>query len=323
MNTLIIIGNGFDLAHGLKTSYNHFFEYTVEQILNKKIEYTNLVKITTPINSVESFLDHHKYHNYKNNFFKLLTEDFIEKNWCDIEALYFNHLKQVASIPNKYFDDIQDLNNQFSTIKKLLEEYLLTLDYPKLNHGYFNQLFDKYLLNKPLLLNFNYTKICSQYTNDRIRILDIHGQLGNSENPIIFGYAATESQIKDLRKKDNEFMKNIKRTNYRVTSNYRFLRNYLDTTQNGIKVVIMGHSCGESDQLILREIFNHENTHSIEIVYYNFDGYMEQTINITKLFNQEDDQNKIVEFSRLIKMPQVNENSDYEKLLNKYNPMTN
>lgn len=30
MNQLIIIGNGFDLAHGLKTSYNDFFEKTQE-----------------------------------------------------------------------------------------------------------------------------------------------------------------------------------------------------------------------------------------------------------------------------------------------------
>ena len=34
MNNPIIIGNGFDLAHGLKTSYHHFIDY----LINKTIQ---------------------------------------------------------------------------------------------------------------------------------------------------------------------------------------------------------------------------------------------------------------------------------------------
>ena len=30
MNNLLIIGNGFDLAHNMKTSSNHFLEYLIE-----------------------------------------------------------------------------------------------------------------------------------------------------------------------------------------------------------------------------------------------------------------------------------------------------
>ena len=32
MNRLVIIGNGFDLAHGLKTSYNDFLDFLWEKI---------------------------------------------------------------------------------------------------------------------------------------------------------------------------------------------------------------------------------------------------------------------------------------------------
>lgn len=43
MNRLVIIGNGFDLAHGLKTSYKDFIEWYWEQrTLNFYGEYTNV-----------------------------------------------------------------------------------------------------------------------------------------------------------------------------------------------------------------------------------------------------------------------------------------
>ena len=32
MNRIILIGNGFDLAHGLKTSYKHFIDYYWENL---------------------------------------------------------------------------------------------------------------------------------------------------------------------------------------------------------------------------------------------------------------------------------------------------
>ena len=34
MNRLVIIGNGFDIAHGLKTSYMDFINWYLEQRLN-------------------------------------------------------------------------------------------------------------------------------------------------------------------------------------------------------------------------------------------------------------------------------------------------
>ncbi len=34
-NKLVIIGNGFDLAHGLKTSYNDFIYWYLQQTLSK------------------------------------------------------------------------------------------------------------------------------------------------------------------------------------------------------------------------------------------------------------------------------------------------
>lgn len=41
MNRLIIIGNGFDLAHGLKTSYNDFILWYIEKCVPTLRDLTN------------------------------------------------------------------------------------------------------------------------------------------------------------------------------------------------------------------------------------------------------------------------------------------
>lgn len=38
LNNLIIIGNGFDLAHGLKTSYSDFIIWYFNQVKNKILD---------------------------------------------------------------------------------------------------------------------------------------------------------------------------------------------------------------------------------------------------------------------------------------------
>ena len=35
MNRIIIVGNGFDLAHGLKTKYEHFIEWYIMSWVEK------------------------------------------------------------------------------------------------------------------------------------------------------------------------------------------------------------------------------------------------------------------------------------------------
>ncbi|MBE7661152.1 AbiH family protein [Tenacibaculum finnmarkense] len=48
-NLIVIIGNGFDLAHGLKTSYNDFANYYLEEIILNEI--TKNIDKSTIINN--------------------------------------------------------------------------------------------------------------------------------------------------------------------------------------------------------------------------------------------------------------------------------
>lgn len=36
-NLIVIVGNGFDLAHGLKTGFGHFADYYIETIIDNEL----------------------------------------------------------------------------------------------------------------------------------------------------------------------------------------------------------------------------------------------------------------------------------------------
>lgn len=184
MNRLVLIGNGFDLAHGMKTSYKDFIEHLWFGIY-KDLEYearkdtarytseslifedgNNLVEITYSdmgYNHINGYFGIGSIHNYfainipkedisaslyskyikdliagvtkigcqyKNSFFKIITNNYTRKNWSDIEADYYKEL-----LANRNSEDnIKNLNKDFDQIKKMLKTYLASLDKPhKLN----------------------------------------------------------------------------------------------------------------------------------------------------------------------------------------------
>ncbi|MGL5261140.1 MAG: AbiH family protein, partial [Bacteroides sp.] len=94
MNRIILIGNGFDLAHGLRTSYRDFLQW---------IEAKGSCCLATNV-----FLKH------------LYTKQALN-NWVNIENEYFNLLVEFSR-DNAL--NISQLNSDFKEVKKLLGIYL-------------------------------------------------------------------------------------------------------------------------------------------------------------------------------------------------------
>lgn len=68
MNKLIILGNGFDLAHGLKTSYEDFIRDIIEKSINfNEIVRKELIDVGNLANEYQS------YEFISQNFEKLLS----------------------------------------------------------------------------------------------------------------------------------------------------------------------------------------------------------------------------------------------------------
>ena len=159
MNRLIIIGNGFDLAHDLKTSYNDFIldylktsclkaikegikntnqppyktlYYLDDTLIDIRIDtryaesllISEIVKVKTTIEFIELYKKlgiEIKYH------FKMLEKGvnkLIEYNWVDFELEYFKELILIKFKKVDVNNKIKELNTHFEFFKKKLEAYL-------------------------------------------------------------------------------------------------------------------------------------------------------------------------------------------------------
>ena len=147
-----------------------------------------------------------------------------------------------------------------------------------------------------LVLNFNYTYLAEEcYVKNlaelEFKVINIHGELTHTENPIIFGYGDDlDESYKEIEKlNDNDFLENMKSIQYNLTNNYHYL---LDFIQSGpYQVCIMGHSCGTSDRTLLNTIFEHENDISLKVYYQQIneteDNYIDIVKNISRNFNNK------------------------------------
>ena len=91
MNRIILIGNGFDLAHGLKTSYKDFIDDFCVQVKTNDDMWGLVMKKAKPKTvNFETLLKDEN--NFKNKFFYAVKKDLNIQNWVDVEKVYYNEL---------------------------------------------------------------------------------------------------------------------------------------------------------------------------------------------------------------------------------------
>ena len=163
MNRLVIIGNGFDLAHGLPTRYEDFINWYWDkrvELLSKEV--SNVLK--DPLCSISApeglmwaaIVSNHASFNFRQNtsadiiknisnnrdceityvpFFRNILKSVATKGWVDIENEYYNLFKKYAlpSSPNPYLEPISQLNEQLFYIQKELIKYLREIEHLDVN----------------------------------------------------------------------------------------------------------------------------------------------------------------------------------------------
>jgi hypothetical protein len=185
MNKLVLIGNGFDLAHGLPTSYKDFINHFWENI-NSKHEtelYKNFIFLNpefrgfleeAEIVGFKSFLNQLKRYSQKysigtgrvkpfstdekdifyfvNDFLRSVVMKQHIQNWVDIENEYYQSLKKIVGQQKTKVIDTLETDEQFAKRKK--REVL------KLNEE-FDQV-------KKLLENYLFRKVSEYYHFDKV-----------------------------------------------------------------------------------------------------------------------------------------------------------
>lgn len=322
MRHLVIIGNGFDLAHGLKTSYKDFIKYIFDNVKDNPTEYKSLINIFTSYMDYEvatSLINDSQIGNhlkFNNSLFEKFFRKTIVENWSDVEELYFDELSKICkNYSNSKRNDLIKLNKEFENIIEHLNIYLSHIINQQSENKIkpFHEFFEKINNNTTLILNFNYSNTISFYLPKKDKqIIDIHGQLNSTENPIIFGFAVNQSDSEQfLNTGEREFTKYIKRYLYKNSNNEKKLRDFLDINGD-ISVTILGHSCGISDHLILNQIFTHEKVKSIRIMYFETkEEYLKQCFNIDRIVKDEGVfSKKIHDFTESHRLPQVDDGNN-------------
>ena len=156
MNRIILIGNGFDLAHGLPTSYKEFIEdYWTQwpQILksctsnicfdklvtfscrNKDWIWSDLISqwfgdqdsfkplsARKVINTLK--IDTENFTITRTPFFEAINNAVATKNWVDIENEYYQLLKRIVKRETKLYESPQSLDAELEIVKSKLVAYL-------------------------------------------------------------------------------------------------------------------------------------------------------------------------------------------------------
>lgn len=151
MNRLIIIGNGFDMAHGLKTSYKDFINWYMNQRVQKLADepttesadalcsYTIDRDVSSYYTSWEELIDYkslktknwedfvNQYSQYftfkKSPFLETILQSIDTKGWVDIENDYYQLLTRNIEDPRCDYT-IEELNEQLALLQQKLIEYL-------------------------------------------------------------------------------------------------------------------------------------------------------------------------------------------------------
>lgn len=275
MKTLYILGNGFDIYHGLKTRYTDFHQFvsdnypeletTLENYFNFQVDDNYLWK------SFESDLCEFNYKSFFDeiNHVDVLVESFERSDCFGLED----------DIAQQGEELVKDMRDAFLS-------WIESVEYPEKV-----MLESKLIRFQPssLFINFNYTDTLEElYQIPNDDILYLHNNANDYSGELIFGHAAKKEKVPKEDELDEEG--NSNRTMFTDAEDaarfpfYAFQKNTDDIINVNIhyfenlgeidKVVVLGHSLGEVDWPYFRKIESYGHHLTWQISYYG--GFEEE-----------------------------------------------
>lgn len=321
---ITIIGNGFDIAHGLNTKYDDFMEHIKNRLVTKHNQNVNITTLPSGILEYKelsptetrhspnvyiwqkNFKYEYKAHDGSFYLRTLFAEYNANNKWSDLESHFYKTLYNNRDVK---LQRVKVINLEFEYLKTRLESYLsneveskIDLTSPSIITE--SKIYEQFKNNLKLeyknyyFITFNYTsKILDKYIDllnaevntERSNVhqpIHIHGKLNDSKNPIIFGYGDDNSkEYGDIQDAiDNDLLENFKTFQYLRTNNYQRILGLLESSE--LNVNIIGHSCALSDKTLLRTIFQHNNVKKIKAFYHSDESvYFENMYNISRIFD--------------------------------------
>ena len=242
--TLLIVGNGFDLSMGFKTSYGDFMK--------------------------SSYFPHEETSNLCSYLHKQYEENM---GWIDIEndLSEYSRILTTKKLNAKKFNtilDIDSLREEYDELKSSLKCYLQEETKRAFGPSPDNpakRVIDQ-LPAESKIISFNYTSIIERMTRDRFcaskgNLLHIHGSLAPYDD-IVFG-------VEDSAKlsKEHVFL-------YKAHSPHLKVQEFSDWLNSAERIIFYGYSLGDTDrqyfEKFFRKLCSDDRTYT-ELVFYYYD----------------------------------------------------
>lgn len=277
-----VIGNGFDLHYGLKTSYHNFksfllnsSSYEVRDIVDKMDE---LFYNFWDSNDIEKWS---KFEDMLSVFNQIDPQDLLDEAFANAET----DMDRAS-----YTDDpawcVQYYNDYIHVLKSKFELWIQTIDDNITPDAFFNP------SKNDWILSFNYTKTVEHNFNVmHDRILHIHGTIGT---PLILGHNDfqepsllpaiwdIDSDIRNVKACEavNDIMEDISTLYYKNSGTIIEKSNdFFENISQSERIIIMGLSCGQQDSAYISKILSYGKP--VDFFYYspsdidNFENYLD------------------------------------------------
>lgn len=314
---ILVIGNGFDLYHGLKTKYIDFVRFSEKLLKTEKgtkgrdwAISNSFVKCFIKVASEnQNWIDcEREIEKIVTMFLKIMydrnvfgdTPYYIEKNNTSLESYEFETLKlmdrfceksnsQIIKIRDSYFKTYEGIDKDL-LMRKLIEDLnnLIQLFRYYLEKNVINQSVSKLSnqikeIHPDYVINFNYTNTCEQYGVNMKDICYIHGSV--QDNNMVLG-------IRDIDEKDinsiyfKKFFQRIQKHTDTIQWD-KFIENHgIGSKFNIANTYFFGHSLSNTDGDLIRNIY--ENSFKITIYYLNGKkDYEQKVINLIDTLGKE------------------------------------
>ena len=296
MLRLLVLGNGFDLAHGYPTRYIDFLSFCY--ILSGESKSIECLK---PSNQVKKVIEIFNKNNYGRD--KIITMikgnlwikhfinqlDNLDDTWIDFEREIQECCKK--SVKNddndpvlEFFEwgplthDIELMKANFKDLIFLIKTYIkIVMDLP--TNLYYKEILD---FDPNMIINFNYTRTFQKFYLNNIETDYIHGVAdSNATNNIVLGFNTMNDKNTDI--KYAEFLKYFQMVENENTTDV--FNKYLDLHGEQRIVIFFGHSLDSTDEDIVKNVILSSDT--VYILWHDEVGRNRSIKNLIDIFGKQ------------------------------------
>ena len=274
-NAIVVLGNGYDLAHGSKTTYNDFVNQCEEEDniwishFRNQLELDRWVDVENEILAIlEDMTALKETFDYESSrlifdikFMKIFRLfGFGVKRKRSETSITFNYIQIIGAQDISVMDMMEKMKSDFKKLKELLKIYIRKEIESNTNYGNnieLGQVLGKY--DNVIVLNFNYTDTLFKYNQNTHNIF-IHGDV---DSEIILGHNNIENieftmfhkKIQQLSSKYN-YKHDFTNVLMKVEEPTRARDGFEFTSKTYFDFIILGHSVDKNDHGILSWVYN-------------------------------------------------------------------